>query len=307
MGCPPCLLGAHMPVYLQSPPDLHKTSKLAHPCSPTIGPVGLQQTKRSTEYGGDLGCGAVARRAFRPAAERRTGPGGPRRSSHRPDSGRSRRHDPRGGGHTRGAATRGRSRLDPAGRRQPRPRRDLGDQAAQLRHRPALRRTDAVPVEGARRTDGAEAFRRHPRRLRLLRDPAVRPRRPRRAAARIAVLHHADDAEQPGHRPERPRPAAVDHPGGSAAQPHPEPVVAEGVAASVAESGQLPVGPAEHARAADVPFGLRGFGRPLHRADGARVRLSAHRPAGQRPLRRRGAPGADPEVPGAAVVAGTRR
>ena len=160
MGCPTCLLGAQMPVYLQSPPDLHKTSKLAHSVFADDQSCRNSTDERSTENGGDLGCGAVAHRACRPAAERRTGPGGPRRSGHRPDSGRSRRHDPRGGGHTRGAATRGRSRLDPAGRRQPRPRRDLRDQAAQLRHRPALRRTDAVPVEGARRTDGAEAFRR---------------------------------------------------------------------------------------------------------------------------------------------------
>ena len=36
--------------------------------------------------------------------------------------GRSRRNDPRGGSHARGAAARGRPQLDPAGRRQPRPR-----------------------------------------------------------------------------------------------------------------------------------------------------------------------------------------
>ena len=226
IGAPRLPSCAQRPVYLQSPPDLHKTSKLAHPVFADDQSVENSTDEGSTDNGGDLGCGAVAHRACRPTAERRTGPGGPRRSGHRPDGGRSRRHDPRGGGHTRGAATRGRSRLDPAGRRQPRPRRDLGDQATQLRHRPALRRADAAPGEGARRTDGAEAFRRRPRRLRLLRDPAVPARRPRRAAAGIAVLHHADDAQQPGHRPERPGPAAVDEPAGPAAQPHPEPVVA---------------------------------------------------------------------------------
>ena len=44
------------------------------------------------------------------------------------------------------------------------------------------------------------------------------------------------------------------------------------------------------ARATDVPAGFRRAGRPLHRADRARIRLSAHRSASQCPLRRNGAP-----------------
>ena len=107
--------------------------------------------------------------------------------------------------------------------------------------------------------------------------------------------------------PERAGAAAVDELAGPAAEPHPEPVVAEGVAASVAEGRELPAAPAELPRAADVPAGFRRARRPLHRADRARVRLSAHRSARQRPLRRHGAPDADDEVPSAGVVAEARR
>ena len=52
-------------------------------------------------------------------------------------------------------------------------------------------------------------------------------------------------------------PAAVDERAGPAAQPHAEPVVAEGLAASIAERRQLPAGSAEQPPAADVHSGFR--------------------------------------------------
>ena len=156
-------------VYLQSPPDLHKTSKLSHPA------IADDQSRRNstiegnTDDGGDPGRGAVAHRAYRPTAERHTRSRGPRGSGHGADHGRvattwSARWAPRPR-RCRGRPTSTWPGWTPTAR----PRRDLGHQAAQLRHRPALRRADAAPGEGAHRTTGAKTFRRRPRRLRLLR------------------------------------------------------------------------------------------------------------------------------------------
>ncbi len=132
-------------------------------------------------------------------------------------------------------------------------------------------------------------------------------RRRRRAAAGAALLHDPADDQQPRHRSRRAWAAAVDEFARPTAESHPEHGVAEGLAASVAEGRQLPAAPAQFPCAADLPVRFRSAGRPPHRADGARVRLSAHRPAGQRPLCRHGASVADGEVPSADVVVEARR
>ena len=59
----------------------------------------------------------------------------------------------------------------------------------------------------------------------------------------------------------------------AAAQPGPDPAVAQGVAARFAERGQSPARSTEQSPTAHVHPRLRRAGRPLHRPDGARVRL----------------------------------
>ena len=85
--------------FLQSPPDLHATSKLATPA--------IAEHRRHARNPHRL---AAPRRTRRPAAERRARPGRPRRSGHVPHQRPARRQDPLGGRRTPPAAARRRLR-----------------------------------------------------------------------------------------------------------------------------------------------------------------------------------------------------
>ena len=259
----------------------------------------------STNDGGDFHRSAVARRAHQPAAQRRARAGGPRGSRHRALRRRPRRSDPATGATPTTLAAKGDLDLalleTDSGREETSGIKRLNFDIIRLFVAPMPHQTKALSeLLSQKRFDA------------ILADYGffgVLPFALGDSSARPPVLLYGTTPLMFSSRDTAPTGLGLPPSTSSLGRLRNRAlnVSPEGVAAPVAEGRQLSAAPAQLPCAADLPVRFRGAGRPPHRADGARVRLSAHRPARQRPLCRHGASVADGEVPSADVVVEARR